>query len=125
MKVKLLILTLMVSHTAMGGVKELEAAANKFCEKMKVCIKQEMAKEMGDDIPQQMRDLVDQMANQMCQQALPEMMPDESMADKQDFIEAGTQCLQDMQNIPCDQFETAEEPASCKRAQALAEKYGQ
>ena len=121
MKKQLALACLLFSPSIMAGLNEYEAAAGAFCEKMKMCISEEMEKEMNGNVPPEMRQMVDAMSAQMCQQYVPDMIPDDSMGDYDELLDAGTECLQEMVDIPCDQFESAEEPASCKKAQALAD----
>lgn len=121
MKKQLVLAGLLFSPSILAGLSEYEAAAGAFCEKMKMCINEEMEKEMNGKVPQEMRQMVDAMSAQMCQQYVPDMLPDDAMGEYDDLLDAGTECLQEMIDIPCDQFESAEEPASCKKAQALAD----
>ncbi|MBU3023203.1 hypothetical protein [Aestuariibacter sp. A3R04] len=121
MKKQFAVAWLLISPSVLAGLNEYEAAAGAFCEKMKMCINEEMEKQMSGNIPPEMRQMVDSMSAQMCQQYVPNMLPDDTMSDYDELLDAGTECLQEMINIPCDQFESMNEPASCKKAQAMAD----
>lgn len=122
---KKLLLLAAVSFTSLAGA-DLDAystAAQGFCDKVKMCIQEEMQKESGGDIPPQLKAMVESMSEQMCARYMPDMMRPE-IAEHEDLVEAGTACMEDMSEMRCDDFQDEKQPASCKQAEALANKYG-
>lgn len=136
MKMKVLPATLVfaslaLSASAHADVADYMKAAGAFCDKLKVCISQEMEKEMGGEVPPQMggevppqmRGMVEGMADQMCQQYVPEMF-EEKFAAHEDIVEKSTECLNEMLDVDCSDFEDLNEPASCKEAESMAKARG-
>ncbi|MBU2977151.1 hypothetical protein [Alteromonas sp. C1M14] len=122
--VKILALaSLAFTQTAMADVNAYQQAATQFCNKVKMCITEEVKKETGGEVPAQMKAIIDSMTSKMCEQYIPEQI----MGDPSQYaemIEAGTQCLEDLAAVPCEQMSRADEPASCKEAQSVADKLG-
>ncbi|MEC7691975.1 MAG: hypothetical protein VYE47_14345 [Pseudomonadota bacterium] len=115
--------SLALSASAHADVADYMKAAGAFCDKLKVCISQEMEKEMGGEVPPQMRGMVEGMADQMCQQYVPEMF-EEKFAAHEDIVEKSTECLNEMLDVDCSDFEDLNEPASCKEAESMAKARG-
>ncbi|MDO6476647.1 hypothetical protein Q4520_14540 [Alteromonas sp. 1_MG-2023] len=115
--------SLALSASAHADVADYMKAAGAFCDKLKVCISLEMEKEMGGEVPPQMRGMVEGMADQMCQQYVPEMF-EEKFAAHEDIVEKSTECLNEMLDIDCSDFEDLNEPASCKEAESMAKARG-
>lgn len=115
--------SLALSTSAHADVADYMKAAGAFCDKLKVCISQEMEKEMGGEVPPQMRGMVEGMADQMCQQYVPEMF-EEKFAAHEDIVEKSTECLNEMLDVDCSEFEDLNEPASCKEAESMAKARG-
>ena len=127
MKKRLAVISVMIiAHSlsyAHAGVDEYKAAAAGFCDKIKMCINEEMAKEMGGNVPPQMQKMVDGMASQMCAQYVPQMF-EEKFTQHEDIVDKGTQCLTEMQDKPCSDFENEKIPASCEEMQSMAKAAG-
>ena len=123
MKKILAVLTLMLTFDACADVEEYKAAAQGFCDKMKMCISEQMEKEMGGNVPPQMQQMVDGMASQMCIQYVPQMF-EEKYSQYDELIDKGTQCLTEMTNISCRDFENEVTPASCKEMESMAKAAG-
>ena len=120
---KLVFASLALSASAYADVADYMKAAGAFCDKLKVCISQEMEEEMGGEVPPQMRGMVEGMADQMCQQYVPEMF-EEKFAAHEDIVEKSTECLNEMLDVDCSDFEDLNEPASCNEAESMAKARG-
>lgn len=123
MKKILAVFTLLLATDASAGVEEYKAAAQGFCEKIKMCISEQMEKEMGGNVPPQMQQMVDGMASQMCIQYVPQMF-EEKYSQYDGLLDKGTQCLTEMTNISCSDFENEVTPASCKELESMAKAAG-
>lgn len=117
------LIALMFALPAIADVAAYKQAATVFCEKIKMCITEEVKKETGGEVPAQMQEIIDSMSAQMCSQYIPEEVMDNA-AQYAEMIEAGTACLDDLSAISCDQISNAQEPASCTEAQRIADALG-
>ncbi|MEG3768628.1 hypothetical protein [Alteromonas sp. 14N.309.X.WAT.G.H12] len=114
---------LMFTLPTMADVAAYQQATTAFCEKVKMCITEEVKKETGGEVPAQMQEIIDGMTTQMCGQYIPDEIMDNA-AQYAEMIEAGTVCLEDLSAMPCEQMSSAQEPASCTEAQRIADELG-
>lgn len=123
MKKILAVLTFILAADASAGVDEYKAAAQGFCEKIKMCINEQMQKEMGGSVPPQMQQMVDGMASQMCIQYVPQMF-EEKYTQYDGLLEKGTQCLTEMTDVSCSDIQNEATPTSCKELETMAKAAG-
>lgn len=106
------------SFAATADVAALNDAANKLCEKSKMCLQQEMA--ASEDLPPGMAAMVSGMIEELCNQYISIA----SVGEHHEIIEPATACLNSMASKSCDDLMNSdEETPACQRYEKIAEKY--
>ena len=113
-----IILSMLWASNAQADVEALNAAAQKLCDKTKMCLKQEMSG--SEDIPPGMESMMAAMVDEMCRQFI--VVAD--VHEYHDLVEPATDCLNSMEQRSCDELLNADDDTkACKAYQAIADRY--
>lgn len=113
-----IILLMLWASGAQADVEALNAAAQKMCDKTKMCLKQEMSD--SQDIPPGMENMMSAMVDEMCRQFT--LVAD--VHEYHELVEPATACLNSMEQRSCDDLINSEDDTqACKAYQSIADSY--